>query len=41
VQDLSAIKDSSPLVPEDRTARQVRCFSVAQKKKEKDVMKKW
>jgi hypothetical protein len=40
VQDLSAVKDSPPLVPEDHAARQVRRFSVAQEKKEKDATKK-
>jgi hypothetical protein len=40
VQDLSAVKDSQLLVPEDRAAREVRHLSAAQKKKEKDVAKK-
>jgi hypothetical protein len=40
VQDLSAVKDSLPLVLEDHAARQVRRFSVAQEKKEKDAAKK-
>jgi hypothetical protein len=40
VQDLTAVKDSPPLVPEDHAARQVRCFSVSQEKKEKDAAKK-
>jgi hypothetical protein len=41
MQDLSVDKDSPPPVPEDRTARQVRCLSMAQEKKEKDVAKMW
>jgi hypothetical protein len=40
VQDLSAVKDSSPPVLEDHMARQVRRFSAAQEKKEKDAVKK-
>jgi hypothetical protein len=40
VQDLSVVKDSPPSVLEDRTTQQVRRFSVAQKKKEKDAVKK-
>jgi hypothetical protein len=41
VQDLTAVKDSPPSVPEDRAARQVRRFSAAQEKKEKHATKKW
>jgi hypothetical protein len=40
MQDLTAVKDSLPLVPKDRAARQVRHFSTAQEKKEKDAAKK-
>jgi hypothetical protein len=40
MQDLSAVKDSRPLVPEDRAAREARRISVAQKKGEKDAVKK-
>jgi hypothetical protein len=40
VQDLSAVKESRPLVPEDQAAREARRLSVAQKKEEKDAMKK-
>jgi hypothetical protein len=40
VQDLSAVKESRPLVPEDRAAREARCLSVAQTKEEKDAAKK-
>jgi hypothetical protein len=40
VQDLSAVKESWPPVPEDRAAREARCLSVAQKKGEKDAAKK-
>jgi hypothetical protein len=39
MQDLFAVKDLPPPVPEDRVARQVRRLSVAQEKKEKDVVK--
>jgi hypothetical protein len=39
VQDLSAVKDSLPPVPEDHAARQVRHLSAAQEKKEKDAVK--
>jgi hypothetical protein len=40
VQDLSAVKESRPLVPEDRAAREARRLLVAQKKEEKDAAKK-
>jgi hypothetical protein len=40
VQDLSAVKDSWPSVPEDHVAREVRHISVAQKKGKKDAAKK-
>jgi hypothetical protein len=40
MQDLSAVKDSRPPVLEDRTAREARRISVAQKKGEKDAAKK-
>jgi hypothetical protein len=40
VQDLSTVKESRPPVLEDRAAREARCLSVAQKKEEKDVVKK-
>jgi hypothetical protein len=40
VQDLLAVNDSRPPVPEDHAAREVRRLSVAQKKKKKDTMKK-
>jgi hypothetical protein len=40
VQDLSAVKESRPLVPEDRAAREARRLSAAQKKEEKDIAKK-
>jgi hypothetical protein len=41
MQDLSIVKDSPPLVLEDRAARQVRRLSAAQEKKEKDAVKTW
>jgi hypothetical protein len=41
VQDLSAVKDSPPLVLEDHAAREVRRHSTAQDKKEKDAVKTW
>jgi hypothetical protein len=40
VQDLSAIKESWPSVPKDHAAREARCLSTAQKKGEKDAVKK-
>jgi hypothetical protein len=40
MQDLSAVKESRPLVPEDRAARKARRLLVAQKKEEKDAAKK-
>jgi hypothetical protein len=40
VQDLSAVKESWPPVPEDQATREVRRLSAAQKKEEKDAMKK-
>jgi hypothetical protein len=40
VQDLSAVKVSRPPVLEDRTAREARRLSAAQKKEEKDATKK-
>jgi hypothetical protein len=40
VQDLSAVKESRPPVPEDRAAREARHLSAAQKKGEKDAAKK-
>jgi hypothetical protein len=39
VQDLTAVKDSPPPVPEDRAAREVRRLFAAREKKEKDVVK--
>jgi hypothetical protein len=39
VQDLSAVKESQPSVPEDRAAREARRLLVAQKE-EKDAAKK-
>jgi hypothetical protein len=39
MQDLSAVKDSPPLVPEDHAAQEVRRLSTAQEKKEKDAAK--
>jgi hypothetical protein len=40
MQDLSAVKELRPPVSEDRAAREARRLSAAQKKGEKDVMKK-
>jgi hypothetical protein len=40
MQDLSAVKDSRPPVPKDHVAREARRISVAQKKEEKDTVKK-
>jgi hypothetical protein len=40
MKDLSAVKDSWPLVLEDRAAREARRVSVAKKKEEKDTTKK-
>jgi hypothetical protein len=40
VQDLSAVKESRLLVPEDRAARVARRLLAAQKKEEKDAAKK-
>jgi hypothetical protein len=40
VQDLSVVKESRPPVPEDWATREVRRLSAAQKKEEKDVVKK-
>jgi hypothetical protein len=40
VQDLSVVKESRPLVPEDQAAREARCLSMAQKNEEKDAAKK-
>jgi hypothetical protein len=40
MHDLSVVKDSRPPVLEDHAAREVRCLSAAQKKKEKDAAKK-
>jgi hypothetical protein len=40
MQDLSAVKDSRLPVLEDRTAQEARHISVAQKKGEKDTVKK-
>jgi hypothetical protein len=40
VQDLSAVKESRPPVPEDQASREARRLSAAQKKEEKDVAKK-
>jgi hypothetical protein len=40
VQDLSAVKESRPPIPEDRAAQEARRLSVAQKKEEKDATKK-
>jgi hypothetical protein len=40
MQDLSAVKDSRPPVPEDHAAREARHISAAQKKGEKDAAKK-
>jgi hypothetical protein len=39
MQDLSAVKDSWPPVPEDRAAREARHISAPQKKGEKDATK--
>jgi hypothetical protein len=39
VQDLSAVKDLLPPVPEDHAARQVRRLFAAQEKMEKDTAK--
>jgi hypothetical protein len=41
VQDLLAVKDSPPPVPEDLAARQMRRLSVSQEKKKKDDAKTW
>jgi hypothetical protein len=40
MQDLSAVKDLRPPVPEDHAAREARRISAAQKKGEKDAAKK-
>jgi hypothetical protein len=40
VQDLSAVKESRPPVPEDRAAWEARRLLAAQKKEEKDAAKK-
>jgi hypothetical protein len=40
VQDLSAVKESQPPIPEDRAAREARRLSAAQKEGEKDTVKK-
>jgi hypothetical protein len=40
MQDLSAVEDSWPPVPEDHAAQEVRRISVAQKKGKKDAAKK-
>jgi hypothetical protein len=40
VQDLSAVKETQPPLPEDRVAREARPLSAAQKKEEKDADKK-
>jgi hypothetical protein len=40
VQDLSAVKESWPPVPEDQATQKARCLSVTQKKGEKDTAKK-
>jgi hypothetical protein len=40
VQDLSAVKESRPLIPEDQAAREARRLLVAQKKEEKDAANK-
>jgi hypothetical protein len=40
VQDLSVVKESRSLVPEDWAARETRRLSAAQKKEEKDAAKK-
>jgi hypothetical protein len=40
VQDLSAVKETRPLVPEDRVAQETRHLLAAQKKDEKDAAKK-
>jgi hypothetical protein len=40
VQDLWAVKESWPLVLEDRAAREARRLLAAQKKGEKDAVKK-
>jgi hypothetical protein len=39
-QDLSPVKESRPLIPEDRVAREARRLLAAQKKDEKDAAKK-
>jgi hypothetical protein len=40
VQDLSAVKETRPPLPEDRVAREARCLLAAQKKEKKDAAKK-
>jgi hypothetical protein len=40
VQDLSAVKEMRPPIPEDRVAREARRLLAAQKKEEKDAPKK-
>jgi hypothetical protein len=40
MQDLSAVKESRPPVPEDRAAREARRLLAAQKKEDKDTAKK-
>jgi hypothetical protein len=40
VQDLSAVKETRPPVPEDRVAREAQRLLAAQKKEEKDTAKK-
>jgi hypothetical protein len=40
MQDLSAVKESQPPILEDQAAREARRLSVAQKKGEKDAVKK-
>jgi hypothetical protein len=40
VQDLSAVKELRPLVPEDWAAREAQRLLAAQKKEEKDAAKK-
>jgi hypothetical protein len=39
-QDLSAVKETRPPVPEDRVTREARTLLAAEKKEEKDAAKK-
>jgi hypothetical protein len=40
VQDLSVVKETRPLLPEDRVTREARRLLASQKKEEKDAAKK-